>query len=372
MNLSHKYIWYGIYGALGLLAGLLEYLNGDGNNYLIFHHSFGHLLQGTDLYIHYPAEQNDLFKYSPTFALLMGALAWLPIWLGMPLFGLLCGLLLCYALRALPLSAMQQRLLLLLLLPDAMVDWQNNQTNGLLLACMLLAFIALLQRRYLVFALATGMGFVVKLYGLAIGAVALLSRRWWLYGAATMAVLALLALLPVVITGPSELAWQYENWVRLLRWDDSAHQGISVMGIMGTWWGYAGSNQPVQLAGLVIVLLPLVRIGLHRQQAFTLRFLASLLLFVVIFNHKAESPTFVIASAGVVLWYVLGPLRSPWRIGLLVFSLALTGLSPTDVFPAFIRTEWIVPYHLKALGCILIFVVLQTELWVPKKYYIDR
>jgi len=40
------------------------------NNYIIFKQSFYHLIAQKDLYIHYPQEQYDLFKYPPTFALL--------------------------------------------------------------------------------------------------------------------------------------------------------------------------------------------------------------------------------------------------------------------------------------------------------------
>ena len=36
-------------------------------------------------------------------------------------------------------------------------------------------------------------------------------------------------------------------------------------------------------------------------------FLASLLVYSVIFNHKAEQPSFVIAMVGVAIWYAVRP-----------------------------------------------------------------
>src|SRR5690606_20257253 len=48
------------------------------NNYIIFKQSFFHLIEGKDMYIHYPAEYYDLYKYSPSFAVFMGLFAYLP------------------------------------------------------------------------------------------------------------------------------------------------------------------------------------------------------------------------------------------------------------------------------------------------------
>jgi hypothetical protein len=52
------------------------------NNYIIFKQSFFHLITRQDLYIHYPQEQYDLFKYPPTFALLFAPFSMLPDFLG--------------------------------------------------------------------------------------------------------------------------------------------------------------------------------------------------------------------------------------------------------------------------------------------------
>lgn len=52
------------------------------NNYIIFKQSFYHLIAQKDLYIHYPQEQYDLFKYPPTFALLFAPFSLLPDFLG--------------------------------------------------------------------------------------------------------------------------------------------------------------------------------------------------------------------------------------------------------------------------------------------------
>ena len=94
--------------------------------------------------------------------------------------------------------------------------------------------------------------------------------------------------------------------------------------------------------------------------------LVSVLLWVVVFNHKAESPTFVIAFTGAALWYITSS-RSGWETALFVAALLLTSLSPTDLFPAVVRREVIVPYALKALPCLLIWLVVVWEMAAPGK-----
>jgi hypothetical protein len=59
------------------------------NNYLIFKYSWYHLLEGTNLYGIYPERHWDFYKYSPTFALLMSTMAYLPDVVGLSIFNLL-------------------------------------------------------------------------------------------------------------------------------------------------------------------------------------------------------------------------------------------------------------------------------------------
>src|SRR6266568_628508 len=48
------------------------------NNYVVFRNSFWHLIHNQDLYLLYPSEQWDLYKYSPSFALAMLPFAYMP------------------------------------------------------------------------------------------------------------------------------------------------------------------------------------------------------------------------------------------------------------------------------------------------------
>jgi type III secretory pathway component EscS len=58
--------------------------------------------------------------------------------------------------------------------------------------------------------------------------------------------------------------------------------------------------------------------------------LASTLLFLVLFSSGSESPTYIIAVAGVMIWFHLQKEKTPFIIGLLVFVIILTCFSPSD------------------------------------------
>ena len=93
--------------------------------------------------------------------------------------------------------------------------------------------------------------------------------------------------------------------------------------------------------------------------------LASVMVWVVIFNHRAESPTFIIAITGVAIWYYSQNQKTENYV-LLVLAFVFTTLSPTDLFPRFIRNEWMKPYVVKAVPCILIWAKITYDLLVVK------
>jgi hypothetical protein len=65
----------------------------------------------------------------------------------------------------------------------------------------------------------------------------------------------------------------------------------------------------------------------------------------------------------VVIWYTAAPWkRNGWDIGLLVFVFVLSSLSPSDLFPAALRREWVQPYALKALPVVLVWLKLSYEI----------
>jgi hypothetical protein len=91
---------------------------------------------------------------------------------------------------------------------------------------------------------------------------------------------------------------------------------------------------------------------------FRLLFLSNVLIWTVIFNHKAESPTFVIAVAGMAILFSFQTQNKNW-IYFMIVAFVLTSLSSTDLFPRFVREEFIKPWRLKAFPAIALWFFIQ-------------
>ena len=117
------------------------------------------------------------------------------------------------------------------------------------------------------------------------------------------------------------------------------------------------------LGGLITIGLPYLRIRQYAHKAFRYTLLASVLLFVVLFSTGSESSTYIIAFIGVAIWYVAAPWkRSKLDIALMVFAFILTSMSPSDLFPKYLRVHYVFPYALKALPCVIIWFKLIYEM----------
>jgi hypothetical protein len=321
------------------------------NNFRIFERSFRHLLAGQDLYARYPAEYWDLFKYSPTFAALMAPFSLMPEWAGLVVWNLLNAGALAFALTRLSVLPERSRALVCwFLLPDALTAFQHLQANVLLAGLIVLAYVSLEEDRPGRAALFIVGAAYVKIYPVVAAVLALLyprKRRFVLWAAVWLVVLAAV---PLLCVSPDQLVAQYRSWARLLGSDASELTGLSVVRILHSWFHLDPPREAVALVGAAIWLLPLLRIRLHADPRFRLSFLGSLLMWVVIFNHMAESATFVIAVVGVALAYFAGP-RRPLDQILLGLVFVLTSMSPR--FPR----SWVVnvlePYAIKAVPCVL-------------------
>jgi hypothetical protein len=147
--------------------------------------------------------------------------------------------------------------------------------------------------------------------------------------------------------------------------DHSASYGYSVMGWLNSWFGVELNKNIIVLSGVFIFLIPLVKFREYRQFTYKYLLLTSILIWIVIFNHKAESPTFIIAMTGVALWFTRSE-KNIFNIILFIGAFVLTTLSPTDIFPRFLREEYVRPYTLKAVPCILIWAKIIYDMLVFK------
>lgn len=337
-------------------------------NFLIFCTASQNLMAGNDLYGTNTAMglQIDLFKYSPAFALLFYPLSAMPVWLGYGLWNLLNTVVLVYAISGIGLLERKRNLLLLILLSDVILNMQNSQSNSMMAGLMILAFTRLEKGMTGAAAWLLAGSVFIKLFSLPAFAFFLLFKEKPKAILHSILAFCFFALFPLVAVSFSQLEFLYQSWFEMLIHDSEIWAGISVMGIFQTWFNWEPHRQTVQLVGGILLLIPVFIKGcLSTQQAKRI-FLCSLLLWVVIFNHRAESNTFIIAMAGIGVWYFLNGESRPALV-LLIISLFFITFSPTDLFPKFIRVEYLAPYKIKVVPAILVWVYIQYEL-ISGKY----
>lgn len=337
------------------------------NNYVIFKESFYHLRQGRDLYLLYPESHWDLFKYTPTFAALFGALAWLPDVAGLSLWNLLNALVLLLAVYNLPrISPRQKGLILAVCLIELMTSMQSHQSNAMIAGLLILAFGSLEKSRYSLAALCIVCSVYIKLFGIVGAALFIFYPQQWRLVLYSFAWAAALFAIPLLFIDFEAYLVQLDSYRRMLSWDHSVSYGFSVMGWLQAWFGIHADKLWVVLLGAAGFMAPLFKIRAYRDFHFRMLLLASALLWVVIFNHKAESPTFVIAMAGAALWFVMSK-KSALNVALFIFAFVFTSLSPTDIFPRFLREAVVTPYALKAVPCIFIWFKVVYDMLVWKE-----
>jgi hypothetical protein len=337
------------------------------NNYVIFKNSFFHLINNKDLYLYYNNEQFDLYKYSPSFALLFGLLAYLPDVLGLLAWSIINALCLFYAVKMLDgITEKKKVFLLLFILLELINALQNSQSNALMAALIILAFVFLEKKSYFWASLFIVFSIYIKLFGVVAFALFLFYPEKIKLASYTIFWMIVLAILPLCVINPTQLIFLYKSWWGLLKDDHSASVGISAMGIVNSWLHTEMPKNLIVLIGAVLFLIPFAKISSYKNYYFRVQILASVLLWMVLFNHKAESPTFIIVMAGVGIWY-FSQEKNTLNTVLLWLCFIGVSLSVSDLVPRYIKTEYLQPYSVKALLPLVIWLKLLWDLMVKKE-----
>lgn len=324
----------GLYATAAIVVTIQRGVFSFPNDYAIFRASFWNLVEGRDLYVLRLDQAHDLFKYSPTFALLYAPFALLPFALGLLLWNVVNAMSLFFALRSL-LPGEQARVAQALTFLPMLRSMQSSQSNALVAALLILAFIWFVRGEQVRAAFAVAVGAGIKLFPLA-GIVFALSRpRKARALASCLGAILILILLPLVVVRPEQLLVLYQSWA-LLQSQETSQLGSSLMGVLQQ----AGLGWPawtVQLAGCGIVIgVLLARRDRWSDRAFQLQYLAFVLVFCVLFNHRSERQSGVIAISGLVIWLLAAP-RAQWRTVVFVIVYSLVTLIGADVTPQIIK-----------------------------------
>ena len=356
----------GLWLILGIVSALAK-MHAH-NNFLIFRGVFWHVWNGTPLYTAYPEEYWDVNHYGPFFSLVFAPFAVVPEWLGLILWCVSLSLFLYVAIRRSNLTNRQQLFILWFCAHELLTALFMQQFNVAIAAIIVLAFFLIEKERDTEAAFFIVVGTLVKLYGIVGLAFFFFSKHKMRFVVALVVWGTVLFALPMLISSPEYIIGQYHDWFVCLTEKngenlDSIAQNISLLGMVHRTTGLAFSDLWLIIPGLLLFGVPYLRLSQYQHKAFRQTLLASVLMFVVLFSTGSESSGYIIALVGVVIWYTAVPWqRNGWDIALMIFVFVLSSLSPSDLFPAYLRKEWVQPYALKALPVTLVWLKLCWEM----------
>jgi hypothetical protein len=328
------------------------------NNFTIFRNSSYHFFNKTNLYILYPSEYYDLFLYNPTFSLLFAPIAYLPLRVALSAWVAISIIFFYFSIRSLPLSNRSKLFILYFTFLEVIMSMQRFETNLIIAASILFSFVYLEKTRFFKSAFFVNLGFFIKGYGAISGAFYLLKQPAKRKLPPLLIWFFLLMLLPLVHYSPREFLALYQQWYRSLADYHNANVGLSVMGLMSGFFKIPVPSIYWQIAALILAIVTTLRIMMGRTyERIKYPYLAYLMIFVVIFNHTAETATYITAVTGIAIWYATSS-KSHLDKALLFLSF-LTVLSHSDLCPVRLRYDFFRYYCLTSLVPLIVFFKLQ-------------
>lgn len=340
------------------------------NNWLIFKASFFHLLEGTSLYQLYPHEYNDLYKYSPSFALFMAPLSLLPAWLGAILWNLIGASLFILAICKLPISHSTRKGIFWISLPEFIGSTQGFQSNIHLVALLVLFWVYLENKQ--VFLANTNLltSAFIKIFGILAACLFIFHEystknlKFFLKNIFVgLALFIFFSFFPAIIIGWDSLIFQYKEWLILLKNDASISYGFSLMGFIHGISGLEFNYLPIQIAGGLSLLLSFFFFRKGDQNS-RLMALIALCYFLIVFNHKSESPTFIIAMMAFGIHQgLIANQRLRWS--LIVFTMGCVSLMYSDIFRS-IKQSHLDVYCVKVWPFLILYPLAITQGFIKK------
>lgn len=358
---------YGLWFLIGLISGLLK-LHSH-NNYTIFRYVYIHTREMVSLYAYYPEQYGDHNLYGPVFSLVVAPFAMIPEGLGCVLWNIALAMFLCWCVRKLCLNWKEQLFIYWFCAHELLTALFMSQFNVAVIGCLLLSFHYIETKKDHWAAFWIVIGTLTKIYGVLGLAFFFFSKNKMRLVLSGIAWTLLLFVAPMAISSPEFIVGQYAEWITTLADKNelnaaSLYQNISLLGIVRH---VSGNNNYSDLwlivPGIIAFCAPYLRFAQYKAKAFRLMFLASAAMFICLFSTGTESSGYIIALVGVVIWYACVPWeRNRWDIALMVLVFVLTSMSPSDLFPKYIRVNFVQPYSLKALPVVIVWVRLIYEM----------
>jgi hypothetical protein len=290
----------------------------------------------------------------------MGIFAYLPNWLGIIFWNIVNTIPFVLAINLLPITENKKIFIFWFCLIEYITAAENVQTNAVVAAFIMLVFIYQNKKSTTTASLLYVFGIFFKIYVLTAGVFWLIFNKRLSFAAKAIGWALLFFCLPVCVVSFKQTLFLYESWIsRLLA--QSNREALGVLGVFHVLHIEVDKIW-IMLAGTLITLSVFLKKQLYRNLQLQLLYLAAILMFTVLFNPGVESPTYIICVTGVAIWYI-NKERTVWEKWLAILVFVFTCLSPTELFPRFIKQQFFVPYHIKAIPCILVWLVSMYEIF---------
>ena len=323
------------------------------------------------MYAAYPKEYYDMYYYGPVFGIFVAPFAIPSQAVGFFLWEVANAVTLLIAINMLPLSDKRKMILLLLCASEYSNSAFYMQFNPMITAMIIISFMLVERGKEQWATLIIVLGALIKLYPIVGLAFILFSKNKPKFVIWTVVWSVIVLALPMVLASPSFVIHSYPQWLSAVSFKSNLNTGLTssqdicVMGMVRRILQNVNvPNLPFLIVAAIVFALPLLRFSQFKSYKFRLQVLCTALIMVVIFSTGAEHPTYIIAVAGAVLWMMMQEKPfTPTNITLIVLLLVITGLGLTDAMPKPIRQDIIAKYSLKALPCIIIWVMISYELF---------
>ncbi|GAA4341189.1 glycosyltransferase family 87 protein [Mucilaginibacter gynuensis] len=335
------------------------------NNYLIFKNTFTHAINHINLYGEYKNLYYDSNYYGPLFSLIMAPFSLLGNVLQLYAWQVFNVCLLFFAIQQLPLSTTHKNIICLICTQELYTSLIEFQTNGAMAALIILSWALIQKRNDFWAAFCIVVGLYVKLYGIVGIAFFFFSGQKLKFMASMAFWAVVLFVLPMAFFSPQFILHSYADWYNALVSKNgmnqtSPYQDVSLAGMVRRIVNDKTlPSLPFIAGGMLLMALPYVRISRYKDQSFRLLSLSSILLFTVLFSSGSELVTYIIAFAGIGIWFM--SLEKPakrFELALLIFAIYFGSLFATDLFPKLWREQLIKPYALKALPCLVVWLMV--------------
>ena len=337
-------------------------------NYRVVTNAAQNILEGSNPYE--PQEGLDYYKYSPLAGLLTAPFLLMPDTLGMFLFVFLQLGLFLWALSTWISSARLtgfswQSIAVVAFFStvfDVTVAVQNCQVNVGIFALMILATAQYAEGKFVRAGLVLSLATNLKLFPFTLGLCLLMGfqKKYWL---AFLGGLLLWIAVPSFLVGFEENLRLHSEWLQLMTWDQT--RDVTMLDV-GSFLALHFDVDPAVRNPLALIVGFFIGLGTlyvfkRRRDDLVDRFLLPLNgLYVLLFSYLSESPTSVLAVAGIFLIGIeaLSDRKRAalywalWGVALVLIPLFYSDLVPND------WGEWARAFHLKTIGYLYVSVVL--------------